>query len=215
MVSCYGSRIIYTHIIHNIRIYADPYVELSQNLESSCPNVYLAIVMLAPLKNKPLLNPGFGFFVRHDLGGQSMGIPRIPPKLLTQTIPVDTLYQHPKPINNDEARLKYGTHMYPPFHQRSSHFQPPKPGDFSSKHFIQCLAGETWEILHALMAARPGHPAGVAVAAAEVLPPHPPLVMPRLHHCPMQRWAPKMKLENWTSLASGLSVYPSLEPGKE
>jgi hypothetical protein len=74
------------------------------------------------------------------------------------------------------------------------------------------LAGETWEILHALMAARPGHP---AVVAAEVLPPHPPLVMPRLHHCPMQRWAPKMKLENWTSLASGLSVYPSLEPGKE
>lgn len=31
---------------------------------------------------------------------------------------------------------------YPPFHQRSSHFQSPKPGDFSSKHFIQCLAGD-------------------------------------------------------------------------
>lgn len=124
---------------------------------------------------------------------------------------MDTLYQHPKPINNDEARLKYGTHPSTSVPAISS----PNQEIFRPSTSFNAWPVRPWEILHALMAARQGHPAVVAAVAAEVLPPRPPLVMPRLHHCPMQRWAPKMKLENWTSLASGLSVDPSLEPGKE
>ena len=111
-------------------IYADPYVELSQNLESSCPNVYLAIVIFAPLKN-------------HGLSWtQALA------SLSAMTLEVKASYTdnlRGYALSTPKTHQQWWSQSqiwYSPFHQRSSHFQP-KPGDFSSKHFIQCLAGET------------------------------------------------------------------------
>ena len=181
-----------THIIHNIRIYADPYVELSQNLESSCPNVYLAIVMLAPLKNKPLLNPGFGFFVRHDLGGQSMGIPRIPPKaFLHRQSPWIRFINTQTP----STMMKPDSNMVPTCTHPSTSV-PAISSPLSQEIFRPSTSFNAWPV-------RPGRfcmlswPPGRAIRRGWRWRRRRFFLLillwwwPRLHHCPMQRWAPE------------------------